>query len=256
MISRLCSYMRNSIPPLVAFLFFVGSWQLAVWTFSISKLILPPPNEVASTLIKQFGYLVTHGAITLFESVLGFLLGGFIAISFAVLFQFFPKTKQAIYPYAILIKAIPLVALAPLVILWFKSGLLSKIMLAAIISFFPILVNSVRGLSSVEPEALDLMATFSASKWEVLAKLRIPNALPSLFAGMKISSTFAVVGAVVAEFIGAQRGIGYVVKSSSYYLETDLTFAAIIVTGLTGLSFFGAIALLEYKIVFWQPNSK
>ena len=207
-------------------------------------------------LIDQFGYLVTHGSITLFESVLGFLLGGFIAISFAFLFQFFPKTKQAIYPYAILIKAIPLVALAPLVVLWFKAGLLSKIILAAIISFFPILVNSVQGLSSVEPEALDLMATFSASKWKVLTKLRIPNALPSLFAGMKISSSFAVVGAVVAEFIGAQRGIGYVIKSSSYYLETDLTFAAIIVAALTGLFFFGTIVLIERKIVFWQPSSE
>lgn len=242
--------------PLIALIIFLGAWEISTQIWSISPLILPPPSKIGQTLFEKLGFLITQGSITLLESVLGFLLGCVSAVVLATLFLFSKTAEEAIYPYAIALKSIPLIALAPLAILWFGTGLFSKILLAAIISFFPILVNTVDGLRSVEPEALELMSTFSASKVQVFQKLRLPRALSSLFAGMKISCTFSVVGAIVAEFISAQSGIGYVIKSSSYYLDTDLTFAAIIVTALISLIFFWVIQFLEKKFIFWKRENR
>lgn len=243
------------LSPFIVLVLVLVLWQLGVYAFSISELIIPPPFAVAKTLLQRIPYLAYHGLITLTEAVLGLLAGGAIAVGLAVLFEFSRTLERAVFPYAIAIKAIPLVALAPIVVLWFGTELTSKIVLAAIISFFPILVNVTQGLRSVDPEALDLFATFSASRKQVLTKLRIPGALPSLFAGMKISSTFAVVGAVVAEFVGAKGGIGYVVKSSSYYTETALTFAAIIVASCCSLALFSSVAILERWVLFWRLDT-
>jgi len=243
-------------PPTIALILFVLGWELAVRLLSFSPLILPGPYVVLCVLWGRMGYLVTHAGITLGESVSGFLLGGTVAILLAVIFQFSDRLERALYPYVIAFKAIPLVALAPLVTVWCGTGIFSKVVLASVISFFPVLVNAVVGMQSLAIESLDLMTTWSASQWQVLIKLRIPNALPSIFAGMKISATFAVIGSVVAEFVGSQSGIGYVIKSSSYYLDTDLTFAAIIVSALIGLLFFGAVVLLERMVVFWHPKAQ
>ncbi|NEP59582.1 MAG: ABC transporter permease [Symploca sp. SIO2G7] len=253
--SKICLDRKKFIVPLIALIVFLSAWELSTHILSISPLILPSPSLVAKTLIEKLGYLITQGSVTLLESVLGFLLGCLAAVVLATIFLFSKTAQQAIYPYAIALKGIPLVALAPLAVLWFGTGLFSKILLAAIISFFPILVNTVEGLRSVEAEALELMATLSASPMQVFQKLRLPSALSSLFAGMKVSSTFSVVGAVVAEFIGSQNGIGYVIKSSSYYLDTDLTFAAIIVTALISLTLFWLIEFLERKFIFWKTNN-
>jgi len=250
--NRVLAFGTGAFVPVVALLMFLTVWEVSVRVLAVSALILPPPSAVIGRLFGEFGYLLKHAGITMLESVLGFLLGGGAACALAILFQFSRTAERAIYPYAIALKAIPLVALAPLVVVWFGTGLASKVVLAAIISFFPILVNFVHGLRSVEQDALDLMSTFSASSWQILTKVRLPNALPDLFAGMKISSSFAVVGAVVAEFVGSQAGIGFVVKSSSYYLDTDIMFAAIVVAALSGLLFFGLIGILERRLVFWR----
>jgi NitT/TauT family transport system permease protein len=238
--------------PLVALIIFLAGWEIAVRRLSVSPLILPPPTAIASIITNQFGSLITHSGITLLESVLGFSLGCVTAFALATLFVFSRVAEQALYPYAIALKAIPLVALAPIVVIWFGTGLFSKVVLASVIAFFPILVNTIDGLKSVEPEALELLTMLSASKWQIFTKLRIYTALPSIFAGMKVASSFAVVGAVVAEFISSDQGIGFVIKSSTYYLETDLTFAAIIVSALIGLIFFWLISFLESRVIFWK----
>lgn len=240
--------------PLIALVIFLSGWEILVRSLSVSPLILPPPSAVANILVNQFGSLVTQSGITLLESVLGFLLGCVAAFSLATLFVFSRIAEQALYPYAIALKAIPLVALAPIVVVWFGTGLASKVFLAAVIAFFPVLVNAIDGLKAIEPEALELLTMLSASKWQIFTKLRIYTALPSIFAGMKVASSFAVVGAVVAEFVGSDQGIGFVIKSSSYYLNTDLTFAAIIVSALIGLIFFWIISWLETKIIFWKSK--
>ena len=245
----------NWLAPVIACIVLLAGWQSITQLFGISPLIFPGPSNVASALISHFGQLLYHAGITLLESVCGFLLGGLIAICLAILFVFSKDTERALYPYAIAMKAIPLVALAPIVVAWFGGGLTSKVILAAVISFFPVLVNAIDGLKNVESEALDLMKSFSASRWCIFTKLQWPGALPQIFAGLKIASSFSVVGAVVAEFVNAQAGIGFVIKSSSYYLDTDLTFAAIFIAALMGLLFFAIVVWLQSFFVFWQkPN--
>jgi NitT/TauT family transport system permease protein len=242
------------IAPLITLVLFVTTWELGVKISSISPLILPSLSSIFSKIIEQFGYLITNGAVTLLESVLGFLLGLFLAITLSTVFVFYPIIEQALYPYLIGLRAIPLVAIAPLIILWVGGDLFSKVLLAAIISFFPILINTIQGMKSLSNEELELMAMLSATSWQTFLFIRVKAALPYLFSGMKIASTFAVIGAIVAEFTGAIQGIGYVIKSSSYYLDTSLTFAAIAVAALIGILFFFSISLLEKKVVFWQTG--
>ncbi len=240
--------------PFITLVFFIIVWQIYVDIFNISKLILPSPYLVIKALITDIEFLTFNALITLYESVLGFLIGGIFAILLATSFQFSKWAERAIYPYAIALRAIPLIALAPLIIVWLGTGYSSKIVLAAIISFFPILVNMIKGLNTIDPEAIDILTIFSASKWQIFKKVRVPNSLPYLFAGMKVSSSFSIIGAIVAEFTGSVKGIGYVIKSSSYYSDTDITFAAIIVASIMGLIFFGVIVFLEKYVLFWESE--
>lgn len=240
--------------PLVAMVTFIGAWALVVRTFSISPLILPSPGAVATRSMEQASYLAYHAGVTLLEAALGFVLGGAVALGLAVLFYYSRALERALYPYTIALKALPLVTLAPLAVVWFGGGIASKVVLAAVISFFPILVNTLDGLRSVGPEFNDLMHSLSATPTQTLRMVAFPHALPSIFSGLKVASTFAVVGAVVAEFVSAQSGIGYVVKSSSYYLDTDLTFAAIAVASLVGLAFFFGVRIVERRVLFWAPD--
>jgi NitT/TauT family transport system permease protein len=240
--------------PIVAFGIFLLGWVVVIRVGSISPLILPPPWAVAKVMFERSGYLLGQSGVTALEAVLGLGLGAFAGLGLATLFSFSSIAEQALYPYAIAMKAIPLIALAPIIVTWFGSGLLSKVLLAAIIAFFPILVNTIDGLRSVDPEALELFQSWSASPWQVFVKLRVWSALPAIFAGLKVASSFAIVGAVVAEFVGAEQGIGHVIKSSSYYLETDLTFAAILFSALIGLMLFSLISTIENKVIFWNSN--
>lgn len=250
-LARLYSW-RTLLPPIFALILFLLGWWLVIKIFAVSPLILPTPVDVARALFANLPSLLLNGGITLLEAILGFLLGAAAAIILAGTFQFSNTVRDGVYPYVIAIKAIPLIVLAPILVVWFGSGFISKVVMAAIISFFPIMVNTFQGLNSVDEEALDLLATFSASRWQIFTKLRFPAALSSIFAGMKISSTFAVIGAVVAELVNAQNGIGYIIKNSSYYLDTALTFAAILVAALIGLIFFWLVNLLEKKFIFWE----
>lgn len=239
--------------PVLAFAVFVTAWEAIVRVSGISSAILPAPAEVLAVLYGRCGYLLMHGAHTLLEAVVGFAVGLAVAVALAVAFQLSRTASLALYPYAIALKSLPLVALAPLTELWFP-GFLSKVVMAAVISFFPALVSLVQGFASANPHAVDLFATWSASKWQVLWRLRFPSAAPVLFAGMKVSCAFAVAGAVVAEFVASDKGIGFVLKSSSYYLNTDLTFAAIVVAAGIGLLFFGTVSVAERVLIPWHTG--
>jgi NitT/TauT family transport system permease protein len=252
--NKFADRINQFIPSFFGIMIFLTLWELISRLFSISPLILPPPSDVLTVLWQQPAYLLFNASITLLESIAGFLIGSIVAIGLGTLFIFFPIAEKVIYPYTIAFKSVPLVALAPIIVTWCGSGFLSKVLMAAIISFFPVLVSMVEGLKSVEPEALELMSMLSASKWEEYTKLRLPHSLKSLFAGLKVSSTFAIVGAIVAEFVGSENGIGYVVKSSSYYLDTSLTFAAIIIAGFLGVISFYMVLNVESKVIFWKTQ--
>lgn len=245
---------RTWIAPIIATLIFIGLWQAAITGFGISHLILPNPRAVFFALVHRIDYLLLHGVVTLAEAFMGFFLGSLFGIGLAATFVFSRTAERALYPYAIAMKAIPLVALAPLIVAWCGGGLLSKIILAAIISFFPVLVSAADGFKSVDPDSLELMRSLSATRWDTFFRLKWPHALPQIFAGLKVASSFSVVGAVVAEFVNAESGIGYVIKSTSYYLDTEITFAAIFIAAGASLLFFSAVSWLQRIVLPWQKQ--
>lgn len=249
---NLKKHINKNIHPVSASIIILVLWEVIVDFFNVSPVIFPGPVDVFKVLYHQFSSLITNSLYTLYESVTGFLLGFLFAVLLAVGFQFSIFLKKSFLPFAIATRAIPTIAIAPIVVLWFGTGMTSKIVLSAFIAFFPILVNFMKGLNQIDDEVIDLMKTFSASNWQIFYKVRLPSSLPYLFAGMKISTSFAVIGAIIAEFVGASKGIGYLIKSSTYYSETDLTFAGIIIASLIGLVFYWVIELIERKLVFWD----
>lgn len=249
-------HIKSSSYPLVATIIILLIWQLVVDLFNVSPIIFPAPTDVYTAIVRHFISLLDNSLYTLYESLIGFIIGFLIAVLLAVGFQFSIFLKKSLLPFAIATRAIPTIAIAPVVILWFGTGFSSKIVLSSFIAFFPILVNFMKGLNQVEDETIDLMKTFSASNWQIFYRVRLPSSLPYLFAGLKIASSFAVIGAIIAEFISASKGIGYLIKSSTYYSETDLTFAGIILASLIGLIFYWSIELLEQKIVYWDSENQ
>jgi NitT/TauT family transport system permease protein len=247
--------MRRAAPALALLAVLVTSWQILHGVLGINSLLLPTPTEVATAWVENLPRLVRETGVTMGEAVLGFLLGSAVAFLTAVIFIMAPLMERAIYPYAIALKATPLIVIAPLLVAWFGNGFLSKVAMSAVIAFFPVLVNAISGMSRVHSGMLDLMASLSASQWQVLRRVRIPSSLPLVLAGLRTSSSLAVVGAIIAEFTGSTRGIGHLINTSSYYLQTDLVFAAIIMISLAGIAFFYAIAALEKRVVFWGALS-
>lgn len=243
--------LRPFLIPAITLVFLLLLWQAADAVFDFNKIILPSPSEIGRAFAENYPILFKETGITLIESISGFLLGSVVAYLLAIAFVHSRTAQQAVYPYAVALKSTPLIAIAPLLVLWFGNGMLSKVVMSALVAFFPVLVNAVTGLSSVDSEAIDLMKSLSASRLQILTKLRIPNSAPYVFASLKIASSMAVVGAIIGEFTGSIQGIGHLINTSSYYLDTPLMFAGIAMISLGGILFFGLVAFLEERIVFW-----
>jgi len=243
---------KKGLFPGIVFALFFLAWEILVKAFNINRITLPSPLEILAAMFSNAEYLGSNFLITAFESVLGLFLAFAVAFFLSVLFVYSKNIKNALYPFAIALKATPLVALAPLIVLWFGSSILPMVVMSAIIAFFPILVNGIEGLELVEKEKLELFKIHKASKFSEFFKLRLPNALPFIFSALKIASTLAVVGAIIGEFTGSGKGLGFVIVNASYYLDIPLMFGAIGLASLWGITFFVAISLLETKASFFQ----
>lgn len=235
----------NWLPPILVMLTFIFIWELSCQYFDIKEYLVPSPSRIFEEMLLNFKSLMGHCFITAIESILGFVIANILSLLIAVGFVHSKWFEKSFYPYTIALKSIPVVAIAPLLVLWFGYGLSGKIVMAAIISFFPLVVNATIGLKSIDTEALDLMKSISASKLQILFKLRFPHAVPFIFSALKISSTLAVVGSIVGEMTGAKEGIGFIILMSSYNIDTPLLFAAIILASLMGILFFGLIVFIE-----------
>lgn len=231
-------------------------WQAADWIFDFNKIVLPSPVEIAGAFTEHWPRLLKETGVTMLESVLGFLIGSGVAFALAVVFVHSRITQEALYPYAVALKSTPLIAIAPLLVLWFGNGMASKVVMSALVAFFPVLVNAVNGLTAVDREALDLMKSLSATRLQVLFKIRIPTAAGYVFSALKIASSLAVVGAVIGEFTGATMGIGHLINTSSYYLETPLMFAGIGMISVGGIIFFGIMARIEQSLLYWNGTNR
>jgi NitT/TauT family transport system permease protein len=240
---------KNSLYPVGFALGFLIIWELAVKIFAIPVYLLPAPTEIVSVIDPTLG---SHLLVTLLEALTGFILANILGFITAVIFVHSKTLEKGLFPLAIALKTTPLVALAPLLVVWMGTGFTSKVVASMLICFFPIVVNSVKGLKAIEFEAWELFSTYKGTRWEIFWKLRLPTSLPYVFSALKISTSLAIVGAIVGEFVGANKGLGYVVLVSSYHMETPLMFSAIIASAVCGLLLFWSISWIEKKLIFWQ----
>lgn len=223
----------------------LGVWELFVRTMDIADYILPPPSQILVKLIASYPLLISHGKITLVEALGGFLLGASTGTALAIAMARSRLIERMLYPLVISSQTFPKEALAPVFVIWFGFGLMPKIIIAGLISFFPVVINTTRGLLSVDPLVLDLMRSLSAGQRQIFLKVRLPNAIPYLFAALKMCITLSVIGAVVGEFVGASAGLGHLIRLANSELATDLMFAALIALGAMGTALFLIVDGLE-----------
>lgn len=230
--------------PVVGLILFVVLWEVVRHISGLPQIILPSVGSVANVLGSSSG-LYSHTSITALETIVGFVLGNTLALSVSVALVAWPDLDRIVLPYAIALKTTPVVAFVPILIIWFGSGQNTKILAAAAVCFFPTLINSTRGLRSVPQKKLDLFQIWGTSWRHELMKLRIPTALPYIFSGLKISSSLALVGAVVAEFVAADEGLGFLIVVFSRRLDTAEMFAAVFVTMALGIGLFWFLVMVE-----------
>ena len=243
---------RKRLLPFAAVIGLGMAWWLAVVLGDIQPFIAPSPIAVGATQSAKFGMLMTNLAPTAIEAVLGFLLGNFAAILIASAFVLRRTMEEAFFPIAVMINTIPVVAKAPILVLLLGNGMEPKIAIAALICFFPTLVNMTRGLRDVSPEQLDLMHVLSATPREVFFKLRVQNSLPYLFSALKIAASTAVIGAIVGEWIGSNIGIGALIIQATYNFDSALLYATIVVGSTFSALFFAVISVAERRILKWN----
>jgi NitT/TauT family transport system permease protein len=230
------------------------AWELAIRLFKVPNFVLPAPSAIVTALIENRAQLAAATKATAVEILLGFVLAALVGIGVALLIVRFERFGRALYPLVVLFQNVPKVALAPIFILWFGYDLTPKVTLIVVIAFFPVAIDMLAGLQSVEPSFVALMQSVGASRGEILLRVRIPHSLPHLMAGLKVAITFSVIGAIVGEFAGANAGLGYVIQFASTQLDTALVFAALVVVSVLGLLFYYVVEFCERTMVSWAPK--
>lgn len=236
----------------IVILFAILVWQVVGVIFHIPKILLPMPSDVLNVLINPQGIQwSTHFFKTLYEVLTGYVLGACLGISLAIILAYSKRMSTVLYPFVLVLQLVPKVTLAPLFFVWFGLNDAPRILLALLISFFPILIDTLTGLNAVEPELMDLAHQLRATSMQKFRKVRFMYALPSIFSGLKTSATLSVIGALVAEFVGGNVGLGYIITFGSYMFRLDVSFAAIALTTLIGIALFMTVSALERLIIPW-----
>ena len=238
----------------LALLLFLGLWSLVVHLGDYPPFILPTPLQVYEKflIVVGDGTLWRHIKITLVEIFWGLVLGLSLAIGLGYLLAKSRLLERILSPYIVAFQAIPIIALAPLLAIWFGYGSLSKILTCALVLFFPVLINTIVGIRAVEQDLVDLLRSLEANRWQIFTMLEVPAALPVLFGGLKVGVTLSVIGAVVGEFVGANRGLGFLVNLSGGLFDTPLTFVALFVLGSIAIGLYLAVAALESFLLSWK----
>jgi NitT/TauT family transport system permease protein len=239
----------------LTFIVLVALWELLVREFKVPGWILPAPSAIAVALAEWRGELARHSLVTLYETILGFALATAISIPLAVAIIYAPILRNTIYPILLTFQSVPKVAIAPLLALWIGFGMLPKVVIVFLVCFFPIIVATATGLSAVPTPLMELIRSLSASSLQTFIKIRFPTAMPHIFVGLKIAITFAVIGAVIGEFVGSEDGLGYLILVSSSQSRTPLAFAALVLLTVMSIVLYYTIALIERIAVPWAPKN-
>lgn len=231
-------------------------WHFAVASGLVAQIIVPYPLDVAFAIVElsQNALFWKHAWITTFETLVGFAIGGVVGFALGALLGTSRPIREVMFPYVVAFQGLPKVVLAPVFVTAFGFGITSKIAMAVVLAFFPVLVNTMAGLLSVDAEGIKLMRSYNASKWKTFRTLTLPHSLPFVFAGLKTSLTFALIGAIVGEFVGASEGLGYLLNLYAYQLRIPDVWAIMVVLALLGVLLYAAIELVDRKLIFWRAH--
>lgn len=246
---------RDLLPPLLALASLTAIWEGWVRLRDVPDYLVPAPSEVVQRLGEDPTFFLRQGGITLYGAMAGFAVGSIVAVLLAVFMAHSRFLEKSLFPLAIMVKVTPIVAIAPLLAIWFGFGLAPKVFIAALIVFFPVMVNAVVGFRSVDPWALAFLQSLAASPWEVFVKLRLPGSLPYLFAAFKVSVPLSVIGAVVAEWFSGQDGLGRVIQVANSNLDMPTAFGAIVSLAVLGIGLYLAVSLIERRLLSWHESA-
>lgn len=242
------------MPVLIFFIFLLLFWELIVHLIDLESWILPAPTAIIRELIKTRSLLLDHSLRTLYESIFGLTVSTAAGILVGTIIFNFRILERTLYPLMVISQTVPIVVLIPLLVIWFGFGLLPKLLIVILACFFPIAVNTVDGLNTADQDKVNLLRAMGATRWQIFIKLRIPTALPMIFSGLRISATYSVMAAVVAEWMGSDLGLGvFIVRSSNSYL-TARVFAGIFLVSLFSIILFQSVSLLERILIPWTKN--
>jgi len=250
------SRFRYYLPTLIVAVAVIAGWELVVRLFNIQQFLLPKPSSIVQSLIEEWDIIQPRIWNTARGALGGFAIGCTLGIGMAFITARFVALQQAMMPFAIAANSVPIIAMSPIMFNWFgPTNPISWMMIVAVIVFFPVLINVTRGLTEVNPAALELMHSYAASEWKILQSLRIPNAVPFLFSALRVASVLSMIGSIVADFFGAERTtLGKYVTQEAAVLRFDHTWAAILVASLIGILFYGVIILAERWLIPWSQE--
>jgi NitT/TauT family transport system permease protein len=247
---------KNFALPLISALIGLLIWEAIVRAMAIPSYLLPAPSEICIELYNNWGYLISNLGYTALASIVGFAIALVLGIVLGTVIASFRVVDRILYPWLVISHAVPKVVVAPLMLVWVGFGLKSSIIFVIFFTFFPIIVNTVMGLKSTDPELLQLIRSMRASRFDTLWKIKIPNALPSIFSGIKIAATLAPVGAVIGEFVASNQGLGYVIIQAVGSMSTALAFAAVFLVSIFGLVVWYVAEFIEKKSLPWHASQR
>jgi NitT/TauT family transport system permease protein len=254
--SPLVAWFRKRGGAIIAFIALFVAWELAVRVTGIKEYLLPPPSRVYAEFIKRFDPVMASAWVTTREIVAGYLLAIVVSVPLALWIAYSRFMENAIYPVIVFLQIIPKIAVAPLFIIWFGFGFAPKLLVVFLLSFFPIIVSSIAGFKSVDPDIMDFARTTGASQWKMFAMIRLPQALPQIFTGLKVGAALAATAAVVAEFVASDKGLGYLLLQYNGNLDTPMVFATIILLSIIGLAVYYAVELIERFTIPWHVSQQ
>jgi NitT/TauT family transport system permease protein len=243
-------------PPVLVVAALLIVWEAYCRLAGISPIVLPAPSRIVEQLWTFRGDAVRHTIPTLAETLVGLALSVVVSVSAAVLMDRFATVRRALQPLLVASQTVPVVAIAPLLVLWFGFGLAPKVLIVVLVTFFPVTIALLDGFAAASGEAADLLRSFGASRGQAFRKLRWPAALPSFFTGLRIAATYGVIGAVFGEYVGAYEGLGIWMQLSQNAFRTDLVFAAIVLAAVLSIALFGLVVVVERLVIPWYPASR
>lgn len=254
--SSLGTWLKKRAAPLIVFALLFAFWESAVFLTGIKEYLLPPPSKVWAEFLKRSDTVMGGAWVTTQEIIAGYLLAIVVSVPLALSVAYSRFVENAIYPVVVFLQIIPKIAIAPLFIIWFGFGFAPKLLLVFLLSFFPIVVASIAGFKSVDPEIMDFAHTTGAGAWKMFAKIRLPQALPDIFTGLKVGAALSATAAVVAEFVASDRGLGYLLLQYNGNLETPMVFAIVVLLSLIGLAVYYLVELIEHITIPWHVSQQ